>query len=72
MKPAAAKFPKPSKTPVFSKTPHTLRAKTEAATPNAKPEKRENIFSKSRDLREDRGARQMKTKNNSQTLAPGH
>lgn len=72
MKPAATKFSKPSKTPVFSKTPHTLRAKSEAATPNAKPEKREKIFSKSRDLREDRGARQMKTKNKSQTLAPGH
>ena len=69
MKPAAAKFSKPAKAPVFAKTPHTPPTKPEAAAP--KPKKRDNIFSKSRDTREDRGARQAKTKNNPQTLAPG-
>ena len=42
--------------------------KSKAALPTPKPPKRENIFSKSRDTREDRGARQMKTTRNSQTL----
>ena len=70
MKPAAAKYSKPPKTSVFAKTPHTLRAKPEPAA-SSKPKKRDNIFSKSRDTREDRGARQAKTKNNSQTLSHG-
>jgi len=35
--------------------------------PNAKPNKRDNIFSKSRDTREDRGTREMKTSHNDQT-----
>lgn len=39
-----------------------------SSAPNPKPEKRDNIFSKSRDTREDRGARQMKTAQNSQTF----
>jgi hypothetical protein len=57
-----------SKTPVFPKTPHSPRpvAEKTAATPKAK--KRDNIFSKSRDTREDRGTREMKTKHNSQTF----
>ena len=38
------------------------------AVPPAKSEKRDNIFSKSRDTREDRGARQMKTSRSSQTF----
>ena len=71
MKAAAAKFSKPAKAPVFPKPQPTLRAKPEAATPKPKSQKRDKIFSKSRDTREDRGARQAKTKNNPQTLAPG-
>jgi hypothetical protein len=57
-----------SKTPVFPKTLHRLRPNPPAATPNAKSEKRENIFSKSRDTREDRGTREMKTAHNGQTF----
>jgi hypothetical protein len=34
--------------------------------------KRDDIFSKSRDTREDRGARQMKTAHNPQTFSHGH
>jgi hypothetical protein len=37
---------------------------------NSTPEKRDNIFSKSRDTREDRGLRQMKTSRRSQTVPP--
>jgi hypothetical protein len=36
--------------------------------PAPKPQKRENTFSTSRDTREDRGARQMKTTHSSQTF----
>jgi hypothetical protein len=39
-----------------------------AAAPNPKPAKRENIFSKSRDAREDRGTREMKTAHNARTF----
>ena len=38
------------------------------ATPSPKPPKRDNTFSQSRDTREDRGSRQMKTTHNSQTF----
>ena len=40
------------------------------ATPSPKPPKRENSFSKSRDVREDRGTRQAKTTLHPQT-SPG-
>ena len=36
--------------------------------PNPKPKKLDNIFSKSRDAREDRGTREMKTSHNDQTF----
>jgi hypothetical protein len=57
-----------SRTPVFPKTLHRLRPNHKAATPIPKAQKRDNIFSKSRDTREDRGLRQMKTSHNSQTF----
>jgi hypothetical protein len=41
---------------------------SKATSANSKPQKRENTFSKSRDTREDRGTRQMKTTHNAQTL----
>jgi hypothetical protein len=40
-------------------------------TPSPKPPKRDNTFSQSRDTREDRGSRQMKTANSSQTFSHG-
>jgi hypothetical protein len=55
-------------TPAVSKTLRRLPPNAEAASPGPKPKKRDNIFSKSRDTREDRGTRQAKTKHNSQTL----
>jgi len=55
-------------TPVFPKAIHELRVNPGTVTPGAKPKKRDNIFSKSRDSREDRGERQMKTSQNAQTM----
>jgi hypothetical protein len=51
--------------PVFPKTLHRLRPQP---SPAAKPQKMDKIFSKSRDTREDRGTREMKTTSNPQTL----
>jgi len=56
-------------TPVFPQTPHTLRPNPEAAGPKSRM--RDNIFSQSRDTREDRGSRQMKTSHNAQTFSHG-
>ena len=53
-------------TPVFPKTAHQFRPVPVVAV-GAKPLKRENIFSKSRDTREDRGMREIKTSHNDQT-----
>jgi len=50
--------------PVFPQTPHTARPDPK---PAAKAKKRDNIFSQSRDTREDRGTREMKTSHNDQT-----
>ena len=62
----------PSENPVFPKALHHVRARSEKAAAIPKPEKRDNIFSKSRDTREDRGERQMKTTQNTQTFPHGH
>jgi hypothetical protein len=58
-------------TPVFPKTMHRVRTRGGKAAPNPKPQKRDNIFSKSRDTREDRGEREMKTTHNAQTFPHG-
>jgi hypothetical protein len=57
-------------TPVFPQTLHRLRPNPDAASPKLK--KRDNIFSKSRDIREDRGIREMNTSHNAQSLQHGH
>jgi hypothetical protein len=57
-----------AQTPVFPQTLHRLRTIPKADAANPKSKKRGKIFSKSRDTREDRGIREMKTKNKSQTL----
>jgi len=54
--------------PVFHKTLHRLRPKLKATIANPKFQKRNNIFSKSRDTHEDRGTRKMKTAGNSKML----
>ncbi len=57
-----------NKAPVFLKTLHRLRLNSKANAVNPKSPKRDNIFSKSHDTREDRGSRQMKTTHNSETF----
>ena len=65
--------PKIAATPQPPVSQASIRKRVDAktATPGPKPKKRENVFSKSRDTREDRGARQMKTSHNSQTFSHG-
>jgi len=55
-------------TPVFPKSIHRLRPNHEKVAPDPKTKKRDNIFSKSRDVREERGTREMKTSHNDQTF----
>ena len=61
-----------SQPPVFPKTLHRLRPNSETVTPSPKRPKRDDIYSKSRDLREDRGSRQMKTSHNPRTFPHGN
>ena len=68
MKNHTTKLAAAPQTPVFPQTMHELRPNQEKALPHPKPKKRDNIFSKSRDLREDRGTREMKTSHNDQTF----
>ena len=70
MKKAAIKLAETDPTPAFPKTSQRLSQNDKAAT-SPKGHKRDNIFSKSRDTREDRGTRQMKTTHNSQTFTRG-
>lgn len=65
-KPAAA-----AQTALIQKELHRLRPDAKITSPTAKPKKRDNIFSKSRDIREDRGSRQMKMAHNPQSLPHG-
>ena len=66
MKAPISKFAKIVQTPVYPQTLHQFRPTKAAASP--KPAKRDNLFSKSRDTREDRGIREMKTSHNDQTF----
>jgi len=59
-------------TPVFPKEIHHPRPPIVPAGTPEKPAKRDNIFSKSRDVREDRDERQVKTSHNPQTLPHSH
>ena len=65
MKSPISKFAAMVQTPVYPKTLHQFRPAKAATSP--KPAKRDNIFSKSRDVREDRGTREIKTSHNDQT-----
>jgi hypothetical protein len=56
-----------TQTEVFPQTLHTLRPNYDKPMPHPKSKKRDDMFSKSRDLREDRGTREMKTSHNDQT-----
>jgi hypothetical protein len=69
MKTPDSKFAAIVQTPVFPQTLHQFRPAKAAASP--KPAKRDKIFSKSRDVREDRGTRVMKTTQNTQSSPRG-
>ena len=71
MKTASAKLSPLPETNVFPQPLHHVRLRAKEAAANQKPQKRDNTFSKSRDTREDRGARQMKTSHNPQTFTHG-
>ncbi len=60
-----------NKLTVSQKALHMQERKAKETNPSPKPKKRDNIFSKSRDIREDRGTRQIKTTNESQTIPHG-
>ena len=68
MKKSTAKSGEITMLPVFPQTLHRMRARVEKATPNPKSPVRDKIFSKSRDTREDRSERQIKTSRNAQTF----
>jgi hypothetical protein len=67
MKNSKTKSTATDQTPVFPQTMHETRPNQEKVLPHPKSKKRDNIFSKSRDVREDRGTREMKTSHNDQT-----
>ncbi len=71
IKPPNHPAPATPETPVFPKEVHHPRPPIVAEGTATKPVKRDNIFSKSRDIREDRDARQVKTSHNPQTLPHG-
>lgn len=66
MKTSISKFAAIVQTPVYPQTLHQFRPAKAAASP--KPPRRDNTFSQSRDTRENRGTRTMKTSNNTQTF----
>lgn len=69
MKKAETQTKKESVSPVF---PVVIRQRgAKPVMPGSKTAPREKKFSKSRDTREDRGARQMKTVSNPQTFSHG-
>jgi hypothetical protein len=67
MKTTPSKFAASLQTPVYPQTMHQFRPVPQA-TAKPKPAKRDNIFSQSRDTREDRGTREMKTTQNARSF----
>jgi hypothetical protein len=72
MKKSISKSPETQQTPVFPQTLHRVRPNSGKPSARPLPKKRDNIFSQSRDTREDRSLRQMKNKHNSQTFFRDH
>jgi hypothetical protein len=68
MKTPVTKLAETSQTPAFEIAIRKRGENPKAATSSPKSQERDNIFSKSRDTREDRGSRQMKASHNSQTF----
>jgi hypothetical protein len=68
VKASITRLAKTLRTPDFPQTLHRPRLNARKAAPGPKPPKRDNPASKSRDIREDRGTRQMKTTHNPKLL----
>jgi len=66
--PAPLIVPKPLET---TPAPNKIRLRATDKPVTVKPPKRDNIFSQSRDNREDRGTRAMKTSQNARTVSHG-
>jgi len=60
-----------SEPPLFPKMPHTPRPSLVPGKPALPHKKHNNVSSKSRDLREDRAEREIKTSHNPQTFPHG-
>ena len=58
-------------TPVFPKEIHHPHPPVAAVLPHEKPAKRDNVFSQSKDIREDRDSRQIKNSQSNQTQPHG-
>ena len=71
MKKSPNKLATTPKSPGFQIAVRKRVAKSKSVTSDPISKKRDNVFSKSRDTREDRGMRQMKTTQRSQTLVRG-
>ena len=68
MKASITRLTETPEPPVFPIAIRKRVAKPPSATPSPKAQRPDNIFSKSRDTREDRGVRQVKTSRNPQTV----
>ena len=68
MKTPNPKAAQTSETPIFPQTLHRVRTRLKEGVTTPKPPQRDNVFSKSRDTREDRGARQVKMSQSPQTF----
>ena len=68
MKTSNSKLAAAPENPVFPMTIRKRIAKSELPIPGSKAEKRDNIVSKSRDMREDRSTREMKTSQNARSF----
>jgi len=68
VKASITKLAKTARTRVSKNSLHRLRLNLKAASASLKPQKRDNISSKSRDMREDRSTRKIKTTRPSKLL----
>ena len=68
MKPSITKLTTTTQTPVFPKKLHRMRPGSEAVAPAEITKKPAKASSQSRDTREDRGTREMKTSQNARSF----
>jgi hypothetical protein len=71
IKPRLTKLAATPQTPPYPQLHNPRRPAAPVVLADSKPAKRDKTFSKSRDTREDRGERQIKTSHNPQTFRLG-